>query len=1129
LSSAPLPTSHEIDGLTHQAISLVEQLLTDSDAQRERRDKANRKRFARLLKDPAAIALTMSLTDEVMRMSSMSRAAKTLRKITKTASPSGLGIWDFLGLKIISVISFLFPTLVMRIVHQRVRMAAHGIILGAEKPLLSRHIADRANDKARLNINVLGEAVLGDHEAAGRLQSVIEMVQRPEINYASVKISSVASQLITIDHLGSVERVATSLRKLYSEAKNNDTFVNLDMEEFRDLEITVAVFKQVLTEGSFMTMDAGIVLQAYLPESHAVFADLVSWAKIRRAKGGGTIKIRLVKGANLAMEKAEAELHGWVAAPYASKADVDASYARLIDTALSPAHADAVRIGIASHNLFHVAFAIEVAKARGVEGQLDIEMLEGMANAEALAIIGKTGSILLYTPVTRHDDFPAAVAYLVRRLDENTSTENYLRASFEMTLGNQRFIEQKERFLSSVSERHNISTSSRRHLLHDQDSGVAFSKGMFENSSDGDATNPTFRRSLESAWTDLFDKNEIKIPLVIDGNEIFSFETEVGGDPSSEGQGWYTYSVASASEVERAVSCAQQAIHSWDGIGAIARGEILGRAATLMENESARTIAVMARDAGKTVSEADPEVSEAIDFARFYALSSRNKTHGSTPMGVVLIVPPWNFPYAIPMGGVCAALASGNTVILKPAPETVATAWTIVQQLWTAGVPKEVLQFVPTRDDSVGQHLVTHQHVNAVILTGAFETASMFTKWKPEMVLLAETSGKNSIIISASADIDGAVKDLVQSAFGHGGQKCSAASLAIVENSIYSNPSFLRQLADAVTSLTVGAGWKYSTTMGPIIRPPAPSLLRALTTVDEGESWLVQPRQLDSSGHMWSPGVKLGIKAGSWSHKNEWFGPVLGIMRAPDLTTAISWQNEVDYGLTAGFHSLDEAECEFWIARVEAGNLYVNRGITGAVVNRQPFGGWKRSSVGPTAKAGGHNYLNNLRTWAPLDDLVQSISLSTKWWQEIGSRTIDAASLNVERNYQRYLPSTHGIQVRIDSATSESCLKYITFIGELTKSAISLSSATPHSLCPDARVESSKEFISRISGVDRVRWLSREQVPAVELLENGISVDSRSIAARGDVEVPRWLLEQSVAITNHRYGNVGAGPRPQIS
>ena len=1125
--STPLPTRNDIDDLAENTISLVARLLTESEKERTRHDETNRKRFARLLKNAAAISLTMSLTDEVMRMSSMRNAAKTFRRISKTATVSGLGLFDFVGIKAISVASYLLPSLVMKVVHQRVRMAAHGIILPAEVLPLSRHIKKRNGDHVRLNINVLGEAVLGDHEAQQRLQSIIAMVQRPEVNYASVKISAIASQLITIDHLGSVARVAERLRLLYREALKNDTFINLDMEEFRDLEITVAVFKQLLDEPEFGGMDAGIVLQAYLPESHGVFADLVRWAKLRQQKTGGTIKIRLVKGANLAMEKAEAELHGWVPAPYESKSDVDASYARLIDTALTPQNSDAVRIGIASHNLFHLAWAIEVAKSRGVLHQLDIEMLEGMANAEALAVAKETGSVLLYTPVTRHDDFPAAVAYLVRRLDENTSTENYLRASFDMQIGNERFNEQKERFLRSVSARHEISTSSRRHLLTRQDCTEAFALGVFENQSDGDATNPSFRKALEIVWADRFINTDLQIPLVINGEEVSTSDTEVGTDPSKNGEIWYRYSVANKNEIDLAVKTAQAIVQSWDG--SVSRGEILGRAADLMEKERASTIGIMARDAGKSVAEADPEVSEAIDFARFYALSSRGKCEGSTPLGVVLIVPPWNFPYAIPMGGVCAALAAGNTVILKPAPETVATAWQIVQQLWSAGVPRNVLQFVPTRDDQDGRHLVTHDGVNGVILTGAFDTAAMFTSWKPDIRLMAETSGKNAILISASADIDGAVKDLVQSAFGHGGQKCSAASLAIVESSIYDNPSFLRQLKDAVESLQVGAGWNYSTAMGPIIRPPnTGSLLRALTTLDEGESWLVTPKQLDKSGHLWSPGVKLGIKPGSWSHRNEWFGPVLGVMHAPNFETAIDWQNGVDYGLTAGVHSLDEKECELWISRVEAGNLYLNRGITGAVVNRQPFGGWKRSSVGPTSKAGGSNYLNNLRNWPALDSLHDTTATSSTWWKNVGSRAIDAAGLSVERNYQRYLPSKRGIVVRIDDSVSEDCTRYIQWVVEQTHSKIEWSANTSIAICPAARIESTSQLIDRLSGIDKVRWLDNQTPPTLELLNNGISVDSRPIAARGDIEMPRWLLEQSVSITNHRYGNVGAGPRPHM-
>ena len=1126
--SKPFETDGDIDHLAESTTSLVADLLNESDRIRNRRDQANRRRFARLLEDPAAIALTMSLTDEVMRMSSMKHAARTLRRSAKIASRSGLGTIDYLGIKAASLTSYLFPTLVMKVVHQRVRMAANGIILPAENSPLSRHINRRNEEAARLNINVLGEAVLGEHEAKLRLASVIEMIQRPEVNYASVKISSIASQLVTIDYLGSIERVSERLRNLYRESMRTDTFINLDMEEFRDLEITVAVFKKLLSEPEFERLNAGIVLQAYLPESHSVFAELVEWAKDRFEKSGGQIKIRLVKGANLAMEKAEAELHGWVPAPYQSKSDVDASYARLIDVALRSENSKAVRIGIASHNLFHLAWAIEVAKVRGVLDQIDIEMLEGMANAEALAVAAQTGNVLLYTPVTRHNDFPAAVAYLVRRLDENTSTENYLRASFDMEVNNEKYREQERRFLDAMADRHTISTNSRRHLLVREDSARSFNEGVFLNQSDGDPTNPKFRTSLQSAFLGKYIDLGFRIPLQINGEEIFRTEREEGTDPSENGAPWYTYSIASKNDIDLALSTARTSAAQWESRGALGRAKILGEAAEIMEGERAETIAIMSRDAGKTLSEADPEVSEGIDFARYYALSALNRCEGSTPLGVVLVVPPWNFPYAIPMGGVCAALASGNAVILKPAPETVATAWQIVNQLWRAGVPREVLQFVTTRDDEDGKHLVTHEGVNGVILTGAFETAALFTAWKPTIRLMAETSGKNSMLISASADIDSAVKDLVQSAFGHAGQKCSAASLAIAEKSIYENPSFFAQLKDAVESLIVGAGRNYSTTVGPVIHPPTGSLLRALTTLDEGESWLVQPEQLDRSGHLWSPGVKLGVAPGSWSHQNEWFGPVLGIMAAPDFSTALLWQNSVHYGLTAGVHSLDEEECERWIATAEAGNLYVNRGITGAVVNRQPFGGWKRSSVGPTSKAGGANYLNNLRSWEILTSTTEAISTSKRWWDSIGQNAIDATGLKVERNYHRYLPSRRGIVVRIDNSVSKEWIEYIRWVIHESSTSVEWSAATFIENYPSARIESEEDLLARDLAVDKVRWLSAATPPTLALLNQGVSVDSRPLAQNGGVEMARWLLEQSVSITNHRYGNIGAGPRPQL-
>jgi RHH-type proline utilization regulon transcriptional repressor/proline dehydrogenase/delta 1-pyrroline-5-carboxylate dehydrogenase len=393
--------------------------------------------------------------------------------------------------------------------------------------------------------------------------------------------------------------------------------------------------------------------------------------------------------------------------------------------------------------------------------------------------------------------------------------------------------------------------------------------------------------------------------------------------------------------------------------------------------------------------------------------------------------------------------------------------------------------------------------------------------------LLAETSGKNAMVITASADVDLAVKDLVQSAFGHAGQKCSAASLAIVEQSLFDDPKFLSQLVDAVTSLGVGPSYELSTNVGPIIRPPEPALLRALTQLDDGESWLVKPERLDDEGLLWRPGVKVGVRPGSWSHLNEWFGPVLGVMVATNLDEAVSWQNQVPYGLTGGLHSLNRAECERWIEKVEVGNLYVNRGTTGAVVRRQPFGGWKRSRVGATAKAGGVNYLNGLRHWPRVVDDDKALAEATRWWHEFGSVARDDAGLNAERNLVRYCRPTKPIAIRVDEGVAPNQLAYVRGLVDLAHLHVEFSAESLVRGLLDVTLESVDELVARANSFSGVRWISREVAPTLALLESGVSVDPRALAQSGAVELPRWLLEQSVAITNHRYGNVHAGPKPQ--
>ena len=1106
----PLRTDTSIDASVRASVQQARELIESSENLRTRNEKANRKRFARLFKDPQAIEVTITLTDEVMRIHSMREAITIFGHAAKRASIKGFGPLNGLGLKLSRILAVGMPSAVIGLVHHRVRALSKELILPAEQDRLSKHIRKRKEEGILLNINVLGEAVLGQREADERFNRLIEMIHRPEVNYISVKLSAVVAQIITIDRKGSLERVCEKLRIIYRESDAHETFINLDMEEFRDLALTVDAFKLVLSEPNFLQIHAGIVLQAYLPDSHSSFADLVDFAVERNKTKGGTIKIRLVKGANLAMEKAEGELHGYIPAPYKSKSDVDASYSRLIDVALRPEHAHAVRIGIASHNLFHLTWAIEVARIRNVLDQLDIEMLEGMANAEALAVTRSGHHVLFYTPVTNKDDFASAVAYLVRRLDENTSDENYLKAAFEIGSNPKKFAEQKERFEMSVIERHSISTLSRRH----QPDPMNYSS--FHNQASGDPTNPDYGKAITQEIARVRLDN-MKIPIVIKGDEISTEECETGTDPGDNSRVWYSYCVADVNLINKAIEVSREGLSSWSIKSVAERKEILFNVANVMQTQRSRTIAVMSRDSGKTVSEGDPEVSEAIDFARYYA-DRGVENSDSSPMGVVLVVPPWNFPYAIPAGGVCAALAAGNTVILKPSPETVATSWLLAQQLWEGGVPKDALQFLPTRDDESGKYLVTHDGVDALILTGAFETAQMFVDWKPELNLLAETSGKNSMVISACADIDAAVKDLVQSAFGHAGQKCSAASLGIILQSIFQDPSFIRQLVDDVSTLKVSSGWDLSASVGPLIRKPEGNLLRALTILDEGESWLVEPKQLDDMGQLWSPGVKVGIRPGSWSHRNEWFGPVLGLMVAPDLKTAIHWQNGTDFGLTAGIHSLDADECAIWMDSVEAGNLYINRGITGAIVQRQPFGGWKRSSVGANAKAGGPNYIHTLRNWKPLQEKRAAKWSVDEWWKKVGSQATDASGLTVEKNYLRYRKPLAPIIVRIDDSTSKEDLSLINHIAQVTGTEIQWSKAT---------IESFDELIERAQY--KVRWLSSEKAPRAELLAKGVSLDPRPVAQRGDIEAPRWLLEQSVAITYHRYGNTNGGPKPECN
>ena len=369
----------------------------------------------------------------------------------------------------------------------------------------------------------------------------------------------------------------------------------------------------------------------------------------------------------------------------------------------------------------------------------------------------------------------------------------------------------------------------------------------------------------------------------------------------------------------------------------------------------------MIAEGGKIISEADAEVSEAIDFAEYYAriLEQYVDAHGlKTPQKrIALITSPWNFPCSIPLNGILASLGSNQAVIFKPAVEALLTGYTLSQILWEAGIPQKALQFISCKDETTGSFLIQHPKISTVILTGATQTARNFLHMRPNLNLFAETGGKNSIIVSAISDKDLAIKDIIQSSFGYSGQKCSACSLLILEEELYNDEKFLKNLCDAAKSLPVGSAWDLHSKVTPLIRPPGPHLLRALTSLDPYEKWLLEPKQDPHNPHLWSPGIKLGVTHGNFTHQTELFGPVLGVMCAKNIDQAIHLANATPYGLTAGLHTLNKQEKELWQRKIHAGNCYINRTITGAICARQPFGGIKASSFGKGMKAGGENYV----------------------------------------------------------------------------------------------------------------------------------------------------------------------------
>ncbi|HEY5657109.1 MAG TPA: proline dehydrogenase family protein, partial [Myxococcota bacterium] len=834
-----------------RAIALARYLQTRAAALQTREEKRQQAELERMLQSPEDRATLIQMTDQAFRARSPRRAAEQLTHILDVQGvPRFFGPVDRAMLRGFQSFGEHLPGVSMPLVKGKMRGETANVILPAEEEHLSEHLEKRRAHGIRMNVNLLGEALLGEDEARRRLESYLAALQLPGIEVISVKVSTLYSQLaplsrrravaVLCDRMERLYRAAAQARFTRADGSEVAKFVYLDMEEYRDFEITLEAFLATLSRPGLEDVDAGIALQAYLPDAFAAQQRINAWARQRVANGGSPVTIRLVKGANMEAERVAASLAGWPQAPFSDKLDTDANYKRMLQEALRPENLAAVRVGVATHNLFEAAYALVLGVERGALGAMQFEMLEGMANHQRRALAELAENLLLYAPATRREDFVNAIGYLIRRMDENTGPDNFLRHAFKLEVGSPDWEDLERGFRASFARMGALSAAPRR----TQDRSAPLPEGGpgpvlledFANEPDTDFALPrnlAWAEAIVARARDRCGASAAEIPLVVAGEERFAGrEVRSCLDPSRPGVVVGRYRQATREDVERALACAREDPTGWRSLDAGARGELLAKVAHELRRSRGELMVAALADGGKLLSESDPEVSEAIDFALFYAASARDlcALPGVVvrPKGVVVVVSPWNFPIAIPCGGVSAALAAGNTVILKPASHTVRVAYELCCCFWRAGVPREVLQLVPCAGADGGAHLVSAAEVDAVILTGGTETALRMLEARPDTHLLAETGGKNATIVSAMSDREQAIAHVLHSAFSHSGQKCSATSLLVLEAEVYDDPAFEETLSDAVRSIRVGSAWELDTRMGPLIAPPSGALQRAL-------------------------------------------------------------------------------------------------------------------------------------------------------------------------------------------------------------------------------------------------------------------------------------------------------------
>ena len=885
----------------------------------------------------------------------------------------------------------LFPAMTAHLIRRNIRSMANIFICGDRGESALPNLQRLWSEETRFTVDILGEAVVSDSEADEFAAKYIDLLKlltdatcswkpegrlaagEPPLVNVSVKISALSARIQPADPCSSMERILRRLERIADRASQMGAAINLDMEHYALKGLTLELFK-VLTKRfePEVSQRLGFVIQAYLRDSYSDTEEMLSWAR----REGRQVTIRLVKGAYWDFEKVVATQKTWKIPVFLSKTETDANYERISRLLLE--NRSVVYPAFASHNVRTIAHAAAYAKRLGLEaGAYEFQMLYGMATPIRRALVKLGYRVREYCPI---GELLPGMAYLVRRLLENTSNEGFLRATFSDKQSAASLLVDPTLQLSSHQAAGSTHPAqSPPEPRSPRGKTAVQTQTRFVNEPPADFTLAPERSGMERALAAVRAKLGLAYPLVLGGQENFGAEQLVSINPAQPKQIVGRVALGTPEDVAKAVAAARKAFPSWSNASLAWRTDLMDRLADKMHAARHELSAWEVFEVGKTWSEADADVVEAIDFCRYYADQMRRIGHGHPTQnlpgevsiesyvarGVAAIIAPWNFPLAILCGMTTAALVTGNTVVIKPAEQSSVIGVIFMKLLREAGVPEGVANLLSGTGESVGSLLVAHPDVDLVAFTGSREVGTLI--WATAAVthreqrnlkkVICEMGGKNALIIDTDADLDEAVLGIIHSAFAYQGQKCSALSRLITVGDV--GRRLIPRLTDAVAALKIGLPEYPDTDIGPVIDQPAFDKVQRYVELGKREHRLAYqydvPKELE--GYYIAPGIFTEVEPGSRLAQEEIFGPVLAVLAAKDLSAALEIANDTAFALTGGIYSRSPEN----IARVrrdfQVGNLYINRPITGAIVGRHPFGGFKMSGGG--TKAGGRDYLLN--------------------------------------------------------------------------------------------------------------------------------------------------------------------------